>query len=185
MPPIRYLRAGHYYGVADSRERVETGIALELAAANIGPDRAHFIVTEQFVFGETPQFDHVWGGLVFTRLTLNGILRCTAAVRQRLKADGVFHVGFIESESVAGEAPIIHPSGQTSFRRSAALPLLAEGAAGAGRCGRDACGTRRRLGRGWNGSADLEADAGETLTPATRQSGRRLGIPPYWTVTVH
>jgi len=115
VPPIRYLRAGHYYGVADSRERVEAGIALELAAANIGPDRAHFIVTEQFVFGETPQFDHVWGGLVFTRLTLNGILRCTAAVRQRLKPDGVFHVGFIESESVAGEAPIIHPSGQTSF----------------------------------------------------------------------
>jgi ABC-type polysaccharide/polyol phosphate transport system ATPase subunit len=115
VPLIQYLRAGHYYGVVDSRERVETGIALDLTPADIDPDHAHFIVTEQFVFGETPQFDHVWAGSVFTRVTLNGILRCTAAVRQRLKPGGVFHAAFIESEAVAGGAPVIHPSGLTSF----------------------------------------------------------------------
>ena len=112
---IGWLKPGHYYGVDVRADLVQAGIQHELEPRGLDPGAAHFIVTGNFVFGETPRFDMALAQELFPELTLNEVLRCTAAVLRTLKAGGRFFASYYENSDPSHQGPVVHASGVTSF----------------------------------------------------------------------
>jgi len=112
---IGWLKPGHYYGVEARPELVQAAIEHELVPLGIDPGAAHFIINGHFVFGETPQFDLALAQELFPQLTLNDVLRCTAAVLRTLKPGGRFFASFYDNAEGQYVDAIVHPGGGTSY----------------------------------------------------------------------
>jgi SAM-dependent methyltransferase len=96
---IRYLEAGHYFGVEKNPDVVEAAEQIEIPRYGLEQKRPTVRADETFdvsVFGQA--FDYAWAQSVFTHLTVNSIIRCLMNVEKVLAPGGRFLATFYENE---------------------------------------------------------------------------------------
>ncbi len=96
---IRYLEAGHYYGVDKNAAVLEEAAGLELDRYRLRDKRPTLKADESFDFPSLGQtFDYAWAQSVFTHLPVNSIVRCVMNVERVLADGGRFYATFYENE---------------------------------------------------------------------------------------
>ena len=108
---IRYLDAGHYYGVDMNASLIEAG-KQELHMAGLENRSPHLLVNDKFqasIFGT--EFEFALALSLFTHLYTNHIIRCLVETRQVLQAGGRFYATFFEAPTGAHLEPITHQPG--------------------------------------------------------------------------
>jgi hypothetical protein len=96
---VKYLNAGHYWGVDKERWLIEAGIG-ELGV-DFQAKKPGLLVTANFDLSAIPEnvtFDYVLAQSVFTHLPPAKIQKCLDAVVARLKPWGEFHATWFESK---------------------------------------------------------------------------------------
>lgn len=95
---IKYLDAGHYYGVDKDQQLLEAGQNIELARYNLTEKNPLLFHIEDFNF--TPlnmKFNYAIAQSVFTHLYLNSIIMCIMNVEKVLVPGGKFFATFYEN----------------------------------------------------------------------------------------
>ncbi len=108
---VRYLDAGHYYGIDVNASLIEAGRG-ELAAAGLADKGAHLLVDEEFDVGRfAVTFDRAIAVSVFTHLPMNHIVKCLSEVRGVLAPRAPFFATYFEAPAEAYLEPLAHPPG--------------------------------------------------------------------------
>ena len=88
---VRYLEAGHYYGVDRRAERLKIGRDVELKLAGLTDKGAVLTEMNDFGFERLEQsFDFALAQSVFTHLPANKIVRCLMNIERVLAPGGKF-----------------------------------------------------------------------------------------------
>jgi SAM-dependent methyltransferase len=88
---IRYLEAGHYYGVDRRADLLQAGGEVELPRHGLVEKRPTLVEMEDFGFQRLGQtFDYALAQSVFTHLPINNIIRCLMNMEQVLVPGGKF-----------------------------------------------------------------------------------------------
>lgn len=94
---VRYLQAGHYFGV-DNRESLIDAGRKELEREGLGEKRPTLLVKGDFAVSHLGQtFEYALAQSLFTHLTFNRIVRCIAEVDRVLQPGGRFFATFFAS----------------------------------------------------------------------------------------
>ena len=108
---IRYLEAGHYYGIDKSQQLLDAGRNVELRNAGLIERVPTLLQTDTFEFGALHrQFDFAIAQSVFTHIALNDIVRCMMNMEKALNPGGRFYVTFFENPKGKQHLePLTHP----------------------------------------------------------------------------
>lgn len=113
---LPYLDADRYWGFEQNRELFEAGVRVELPQVGVKPERGHFIVNNAFNLGDLPRpVDFALAPSLFTRLSLNRIVRCVASVLKRLEPGGRFYATWFDNPDIASVDPIERPHGVRTY----------------------------------------------------------------------
>jgi len=108
---IRYLDAGHYYGIDINASLIEAG-KRELEEERLGDKNPHLLVNDKFEVGRfATAFDCAIAVSVFTHLPVNHIVRCLTEVGRALKPEALFFASYFEAPGEAFLAPLTHTPG--------------------------------------------------------------------------
>ena len=108
---IRYLDAGHYYGMDINASLIEAG-KRELEEYRLEGKHPHFLVNDKFeLSGFATMFDSAIAISVFTHLPMNHIVRCLAEVRKVLRPEARFFASYFEAPVAACLQPLAHAPG--------------------------------------------------------------------------
>ena len=112
---IRYLDAGHYYGLDINASLIESGKS-ELRLADLVDKQPNLLVNDKFEFSQYgATFDFALALSVFTHLYMNHIERCLVEVKQVLKPQGRFYATIFSAPHPACLADLTHqPGGVTT-----------------------------------------------------------------------
>lgn len=95
---IRYLEAGHYFGIDQSQEILEAGRNIELVNQNLLGKKPVLVQMGDFEFPSlNQQFDFALAQSVFTHLPLNNIIRCMMKMEKVLVRGGRFYATIFEN----------------------------------------------------------------------------------------
>ncbi len=96
---IRYLEAGHYFGVDKNGPVLEETQRLELPRHGLAEKHPTLVEMDDFGFERLGrQFDYALAQSVFTHLPLNDIIRCLMEMDRALVSGGEFYATFFENE---------------------------------------------------------------------------------------
>ena len=119
---IRYLEAGHYYGIDLHAELLAAGRDVELPRHGLVDKRPVLTVMADFDFRKLDrQFDFALAQSVFTHLPLNHIIRCLMRMEEALAPGGQFYATIYENARASGtstRSSRSRASGPTSTRTS-------------------------------------------------------------------
>ena len=86
---IRYLEAGHYFGIDCNQEAIEAGRHVELVKHGLTHKNPTLVHMDDFDFSSlNVQFDYATIHSVFPHLTLNSIIRCVMSIEKVLVPGG-------------------------------------------------------------------------------------------------
>lgn len=95
---IRYLEAGHYYGVDSNAPMLEETTRLEVPRQGLADKQPTLVAMADFGFERLGrQFDYALAQSVFTHLPLNDIIRCLMEMDKALVPGGEFYATFWEN----------------------------------------------------------------------------------------
>ena len=95
---IRYLEAGHYYGVDSNAPMLEETKRLEVPRQGLADKQPTLVAMADFGFERLGrQFDYALAQSVFTHLPLNDIIRCLMEMDKALVPGGEFYATFWEN----------------------------------------------------------------------------------------
>lgn len=95
---IRYLEAGHYYGVDSNAPMLEETKRLEVPRQGLEDKQPTLVAMGDFGFERLGrQFDYALAQSVFTHLPLNEIIRCLMEMDKALVPGGEFYATFWEN----------------------------------------------------------------------------------------
>jgi SAM-dependent methyltransferase len=95
---IRYLEAGHYYGVDSNAPMLEETKRLEVPRQGLADKQPTLVAMSDFGFERLGrQFDYALAQSVFTHLPLNEIIRCLMEMDKALVPGGEFYATFWEN----------------------------------------------------------------------------------------
>ena len=95
---IRYLEAGHYFGIDKRADVLEEARRHELSKHGLTAKAPTLAATEKFEFAALGQrFDYAIAQSVFTHLPLNNIIRCLMNIEGALVEDGRFYATFYDN----------------------------------------------------------------------------------------
>jgi ABC-type polysaccharide/polyol phosphate transport system ATPase subunit/SAM-dependent methyltransferase len=104
---LRFLEPGRYWGFDMNQALILAGLTIELARLGIPPERGRYLFNPEFDFTETPQaLKFAISEGFFSRLPLNRIARCVAAVTRRLAPDGRAYATWFENPNPRNFDPI-------------------------------------------------------------------------------
>jgi len=113
---LPFMDEHRYWGYEKDRRLFEAGVAIELVRANVRPERGHLIVNDWFDLTESPhQFRFAIANGFWSRLSLNQIARCVAAVLKKLEPGGRFYATWFENPDPTSFEPIVHADGPTTY----------------------------------------------------------------------
>ena len=113
---LPFMQQHRYWGYEKDRGLFEAGVKIELARANVRPERGHQILNEWFDLSESPhQFAFAIANGFWSRLSLNQIARCTASVLRKLEPGGQFFATWHENADAQNFEPIVHAAGATTY----------------------------------------------------------------------
>ena len=113
---LPFMEPYRYWGYEKDRALFEAGVTIELARAKVRPERGYLIVNEWFDLSEAPQpFAVAIANGFWSRLSLNQIARCTAAVLRKLEPGGSFFATWHENPDPLNFEPIVHAEGATTY----------------------------------------------------------------------
>jgi ABC-type polysaccharide/polyol phosphate transport system ATPase subunit/SAM-dependent methyltransferase len=113
---LPFMDEHRYWGYEKDRRLFEAGVAIELVRANVRPEHGHLIVNDWFDFSESPHlFRYAIANGFWSRLPLNEIARCVAAVIRKLEPGGRFYATWFDNPDVSNFEPIVHPHGATTY----------------------------------------------------------------------
>jgi len=113
---LPFMDEHRYWGYEKDRRLFEAGVAIELVRANVRPERGHLIVNDWFDLSDSPHlFKYAIANGFWSRLPLNSIARCTAAVLKKLEPGGQFYATWFENPDVGNFEPIVHADGPTTY----------------------------------------------------------------------
>jgi ABC-type polysaccharide/polyol phosphate transport system ATPase subunit len=113
---LPFMDEHRYWGYEKDRRLFEAGVAIELVRANVRPERGHLIVNDWFDLSESPhQFRFAIANGFWSRLPLNSIARCIAAVLKKLEPGGRFYATWFDNPDVCRFDPIVHADGPTTY----------------------------------------------------------------------
>ncbi len=117
---IRYLEAGHYYGVDKNAPVLHEAERLELPRHGLVEMQPTLVAMDDFGFGRLGrQFDYAIAQSVFTHLPLNEIIRCLMEMDGALVSGGEFYATFFENEKGKFNLDDVHQTAEvvTHFDR--------------------------------------------------------------------
>lgn len=95
---IRYLEAGHYYGVDSNAPMLEETERLEVPRQGLADKQPTLVAMADFGFERLDrQFDYALAQSVFTHLPLNEIIRCLMEMDKALAPGGEFYATIWEN----------------------------------------------------------------------------------------
>ena len=95
---IRYLEAGHYYGVDSNAPMLEETERLEVPRQGLADKQPTLVAMSDFGFERLGrQFDYALAQSVFTHLPLNEIIRCLMEMDKALVPGGEFYATIWEN----------------------------------------------------------------------------------------
>ena len=96
---IRYLDAGHYFGVDKDEALLEAGRDVELGRATYDEKRPVLASMDDFGFSRLPHdaFEYALAQSVFTHLPLNSVILCLRNIEEVLAPGGRFYATFFEN----------------------------------------------------------------------------------------
>jgi ABC-type polysaccharide/polyol phosphate transport system ATPase subunit/SAM-dependent methyltransferase len=104
---LRFLDPGRYCGFDLNQALILAGVAIELPRVGVSDDRGTYLFNQEFDLSNAPQgFQFAISEGLFSRLPLNRIARCIAAVTQRLASDGRFYAAWYENPDPRDFNPI-------------------------------------------------------------------------------
>jgi SAM-dependent methyltransferase len=112
---LRFLESGHYWGFDANQALILAGITMELPRVGVSSERGHYLFNQEFDLSSGPhgvRFAVSEG--FFSRLPLNRIARCIAAVTRRLAPGGRFYATWLENHDPGMFDPIAR-DGFTTF----------------------------------------------------------------------
>jgi SAM-dependent methyltransferase len=113
---IRFLDAGHYYGVDANASLLEAGYEVELHAAGLQhkQPRAQLLQSGTFeAWRFDTQFDYAWALSLFTHLPARQVRDCLRELARCVKPGGLFYASFFEGPA---DAAVTHqPGGITTY----------------------------------------------------------------------
>jgi ABC-type polysaccharide/polyol phosphate transport system ATPase subunit/SAM-dependent methyltransferase len=113
---LPFMDEHRYWGYEKDRRLFEAGIAIELVRAKVRPERGHLIVNDWFDLSDSPHlFRFAIANGFWSRLPLNAIARCVAAVLKKLEAGGRFYATWFDNPDPSNFEPIVHPAGSTTY----------------------------------------------------------------------
>jgi len=113
---LPFMDQHRYWGYEKDRRLFEAGVAIELARANVRPERGHLIVNDWFDLSESPhRFRFAIANGFWSRLPLNAIARCVKAVLKKLEPGGRFYATWYDNPDVSNFDPIVHADGPTTY----------------------------------------------------------------------
>jgi cyclopropane fatty-acyl-phospholipid synthase-like methyltransferase len=108
---VRYLDAGHYFGMDINASLLEAG-RRELAEAQLAARNPHLLCDDRFAVDRfATMFDAVLAVSVFTHLPMNHIIRCLCEVAKVLRRDARFYASYFDAPSSAFLAALRHTPG--------------------------------------------------------------------------
>ena len=108
---IRYLEAGHYYGLDINASLLDAGLR-ELAAAGVADKAPQLLADDRFALSRFgARFDCALAVSLFTHLPMNHIVRCLAETRAVLRDEGVLYASYFEAPDHPHLAPLPHAPG--------------------------------------------------------------------------
>ena len=122
---IRYLEAGHYYGIDLHAELLAAGRDVELPRHGLVDKRPVLTVMADFDFRKLDrQFDFALAQSVFTHLPLNDIIRCLMRMEEALAPGGQFYATIYENaKGKRNLDPVEQKPGLWDTLRRGLLPL--------------------------------------------------------------
>jgi ABC-type polysaccharide/polyol phosphate transport system ATPase subunit/SAM-dependent methyltransferase len=113
---LPFMEQSHYWGIERERALFEAGVQVELARANVRPERGHFVINERFDLSEVPyRFDFAIANSLFARLSLNEIARVVVNVTRHLKPDGRFYATWFDNPDPLCLEAIARPGGLVTY----------------------------------------------------------------------
>ena len=104
---LQYLDAGRYWGFDVNQALILAGVSMELPRLNVMSEHGFYLFNQEFDLTKAPQaFRYAISEGLFSRLQLNRIARCIAAVTRRLAPDGRFYVTWFENPDPRSFEPI-------------------------------------------------------------------------------
>jgi ABC-type polysaccharide/polyol phosphate transport system ATPase subunit/SAM-dependent methyltransferase len=113
---LPFMDEHRYWGYEKDRRLVEAGVTIELVRAKVRPERGHLIVNDWFDLDESPHaFTFAIANGFWSRLPLNSIARCVAAVLRKLEPGGRFYATWYDNPDRSNFDPIVHAAGPTTY----------------------------------------------------------------------
>jgi ABC-2 type transport system ATP-binding protein len=104
---LRFLDRDHYWGFDTNHALILAGVTMELPRLGVPADRGLYLFNQEFDLSSAPQeLRFAISEGFFSRLPLNRIARCIAAVTRRLGSDGRFYATWLENPDPRGFEPI-------------------------------------------------------------------------------
>lgn len=104
---LKYLDAGRYWGFDVNQALMLAGVTMELPRWNVPSEHGFYLFNQEFDLTNAPQgFRYAISEGLFSRLPLNRIARCIAAVTRRLAPDGRFYATWLENPDPRNFDPI-------------------------------------------------------------------------------
>jgi SAM-dependent methyltransferase len=95
---IRYLEAGHYFGIDHNKEALDAGRQIELVKHGLTHKNPTLVHMDDFNFQSLGvEFDYATIHSVFPHLTLNSIIRCIMNLEKVLVPGGQCYATFYEN----------------------------------------------------------------------------------------
>jgi SAM-dependent methyltransferase len=95
---IEYLETGHYAGIDQQAEVLETARQLELPKHGLVAKQPHLLANHLFEFEKFGMtFDYAIAQSVFTHMPLNNIMRCLVQMSRVLNPGGRFYATILEN----------------------------------------------------------------------------------------
>ena len=108
---VRYLNAGHYYGLDFNASLLEAG-QHELSKAGLLSKKPQLLVDDQFDVGRfATKFEYALALSLFTHLPMNHIVRCLVEVGRSLATGGCLFATFFEAPQSAHLNALAHSPG--------------------------------------------------------------------------
>jgi ABC-type polysaccharide/polyol phosphate transport system ATPase subunit len=112
---LRFLDPGRYWGFDTNHALILAGVTIELARLGVPAERGWYLFNQEFDLSSAPQgLRFAISEGFFSRLPLNRIARCIAAVTRRLASDGRFYATWFENPDPRTFDPIDR-NGFTTF----------------------------------------------------------------------
>ena len=104
---LKFLDPRRYCGFDTNQALILAGVTLELPRLGVSDDRGAYVFNQEFDLSTAPDgFRFAISEGFFSRLPLNRIARCVAAVTRRLSPDGRFYATWFENPDPRAFDPI-------------------------------------------------------------------------------